>query len=569
MLTELQIRDLAVVEDVTVPLEPGLNAVTGETGAGKSIVVGALHLLLGGRASAGVVRSGRSRAVVEGVAEVGGRKDVAAALDELGLEPDNGRLVFRREIRAGGRSRGWVNGSPAAASVLRNLGALLVDIHGQHEHARLLSPDFQRRILDAFGNCRAPSKRVAAAFHRAAGLRERLAELEARSRDMEERAGLARFQADEIRAAELRAGEEEELHDEAKRLSNAGLLARETGTLHQSLFAGEGAVTDRLADAVRRLRRLGEVDPALLPVASALDDAYHGVAEAAAELGRYSQDVEQDPSRLDAVQERQALLHEIGRKHGGSVEAAIEKGEALARELAALDSAAVDAGALGAELEAAEATWRTEAEALSARRRAAADRLRDEAQALFPGLGLEGGRFDVVLEPLPEPSRRGLEAVRLMASMNPGFPLAALAEIASGGELSRVMLALKSVLTGIDDLPTLVFDEVDAGIGGAVAAKVGDCLDALARGRQVIVVTHLARVASRASSHLLVEKNVAGDATTVLLGRLDFPQRVREIARMLGGDPHSASSVRHARELLERPGMECPLGTESRTRSPR
>lgn len=553
MLTELRIRDFAVVEDVTVPLEPGLNAVTGETGAGKSIVVGALHLLLGGRASAAVVRSGRPRAVVEGAAEVGDRKDVAAALDALGLEADDGRLTFRREIRAGGRSRGWVNGSPAAAGALRRLGALLVDIHGQHEHARLLSPDFQQQILDAFGACRAQADGVAAAFRRAAGLRKRLAEQEARSRELQERAGLARFMAEEIGAAQLRTGEEEELRAEAKRLSSAGLLARETDALHQLLFLGEEAVTDRLADAVRRLRRLGETDPSLAPVAEALDDAYHGVAEAAADLGRYSQDVEQDPSRLESVHERQAVLHELKRKYGGTVEAAIEKGEALSRELAELDSAAQDAGALAAELKAADAEWRTEAEALSARRRKAADRLRDQAQRLFPGLGLEGGRFEVRLEPLAEPSPRGLEAVRFMASMNPGFPPMPLAEIASGGELSRVMLALKSVLAEIDLVSTLVFDEVDAGIGGAVAVQVGDRLDAVARGRQVIVVTHLARVASRASSHLLVEKRVVGDETTVSLRRLDSPQRVREIARMLGGDPDSASSVEHARELLERP----------------
>lgn len=552
MLTELRIRNFAVVEDVTVPLEPGLNAVTGETGAGKSIVVGALHLLLGGRASAAVVRSGCPRAVVEGVAEVGDRTDIADALDALGLEADDGRLAFRREVSAGGRSRGWVNGSPASAGALRRLGALLVDIHGQHEHARLLSPDFQRKILDAFGACGTSADGVAAAFRQAARLRERLVEREARSRALQERAELTRFQAEEIGAAKLRAGEEEELRAEAKRLSNAGLLARETGALHQSLFAGEGAVTDRLADAVQRLRRLGETDSSLSPVAEALDDAYHGVAEAAADLGRYSQDVEHDPSRLDAVQQRQAVLHELKRKYGGSVEAAIEKGRALTRELAEIDSATQDAGALAKELKAADAAWRAEAEALSARRRKAADRLRDQAQRLFPGLGLDGGRFEVRLEPLSEPSPRGLEAVRFMASMNPGFPVMPLAEIASGGELSRVMLALKSVLAEIDLVPTLVFDEVDAGIGGAVAAQVGDRLGAVARGRQVIVVTHLARVASRASSHLLVEKQVAGGETTVSLRRLAFPQRVREIARMLGGDPDSASSVRHARELLER-----------------
>ena len=551
MLTELRIRDLAVVEDVTVPLEPGLNVVTGETGAGKSIVVGALHLLLGGRASAGVVRTGRARAVVEGAAEVEGMGEVAGTLERLGLEADDGRLVFRREIRAGGRSRGWVNGSPVAAGALRSLGALLVDIHGQHEHARLLSPDFQRRILDAFGSCQGPAERVAAAFRRAAELRARSTELAARRRELEERSGLARFQADEIGAAGLRVGEEEELRDEAARLSNAGLLARETGALHQLLFAGDGSVTDRLADAVGRLRRLSETDPALSPAARALDDAYHGVAETAADLARYAQDVDQDPSRLESVRERQALLHELKRKYGGSVEAAIEKGKALAQELSELDSVAVDAGALTTELAAADEAWRKQAEALSDRRRATADRLRDEAQALFPGLGLDGGRFEVRLEPLPEPSPRGLEAVRFMASMNPGFPLGPLAEIASGGELSRVMLALKSVLAGIDELPTLVFDEVDAGIGGAVAAQVGDRLEAVARDRQVIVVTHLARVASRASNHLVVEKRVAGGATTVSLRRLDLPQQVREIARMLGGDPDSPSSVGHARELLE------------------
>ena len=551
MLNELRIQNFAVLKDLSVSLQAGLNVVTGETGAGKSIVVDAVEVLLGGRASSGVVRGGGDgRALVEGVVRVTDMDEVAELLSELGLEVEDGHLILRREVRAEGRSRGWVNGSPVTAGVLRRIGSLLVDIHGQHEHQRLLSGDFQRAVLDAFAGCRDLAAEVEAAFRRIARLRQGVAALEERRRELESRADFVRFQLGEILGARIRAGEDEELRTEANRLANADQLARESHVLHEALHGGENAVTDRLADAAARLRRLADTDPTLAPFASALADAYHQVSDTATEIAHYAAGIDHDPARLETLRERQALLERLQRKYGPALADVIAKGEALQSELDELDTADFDADALRGELDRAETSWNAAAEKLSEKRREAGERLSREAMAAFPGLGLEGARFEVLFEELTVPTARGRERVRFMATMNPGFPLAPLSRIASGGELSRVMLVLKSVLAGIDDLPTLIFDEIDAGIGGVVAGRVGERLQEVARGRQVLVVTHLARIAARASNHLLVEK-VAGEGTTVAaLRRLDGEERVREIARMLGGDPESAPSLDHARELL-------------------
>ena len=551
MIVELRIRDFAVIEELSVPLSPGLNVVTGETGAGKSIVVDALGLLVGGRASSSSVRAGRRRAVVEGVVDLKGLDRVAHRLAGMGLGGDeDAHLLLRREVRTEGRSRSWINDSPATAGALRQVGEALVDIHGQHEHQRLLSGDFQQQVLDEFGGCAEVAGAVTEAFRRAAELRERLTRAESRRRELESRADFLRFQLDEIDGAKLEPGEEERLRVETARLANAETLARESGALHELLHAGEGAVADRLADAAARVRRMGETDPSLAALVAALDDAYHRVTDAAGELATYGDGIEHDPARLESLQERDALLHALKRKYGATVEEVLATGETLRRELDELTASQVDAGTLARELAEAEAAWKDAAEALSARRREAADRLSRAASALFAGLGLEGGRFRVQLEQRGEPSPRGLERVRFEASMNPGFPPGPLAKIASGGELSRVMLALKSVLAGVDDLPVLVFDEIDSGVGGAVAAQVGERLAEVARGRQVLVVTHLARIAARASSHLLVEKDAGGERAKTSLRRLGPDERIREVARMLGGDPDSGPSLRHARELL-------------------
>lgn len=563
MLIELRIRNFAVLEDLAMALEPGLSVVSGETGAGKSIVVSALEVLLGGRASSAVVRTGAARAIVEGVADIEGLAEVAAVLEELGMEADDHLVVFRREVRREGRSRAWVNGSPVTASVLRRIGSLLVDIHGQHEHQRLLSTDFQREVLDAFGGCRELADRVAGAYRWAADLERRLEELEERRRELASRADFIRFRLGEIRGAGVRAGEDEELRTEARRLANADLLARETLALQTLLHSGDEAVTDRLSRAAALLRRLSDTDPALIPHAAALEDAYHRVADAAAELAAYGGAIDHDPARLEELQERQAVLQALMRKYGPTLAAVIETGEALARELDELETGALDATTLRGRLDRARAEWRSAAEDLSKRRRRAARSLSDRAQAIFPGLGLAGSRFLVEFEELPAPAARGLERIRFLATMNPGFPPGPLARIASGGELSRVMLALKSVLAGIDDLPTLVFDEIDAGIGGVVAASVGERLVEVAQGRQVVAITHLARIAAHAATHFAVEKRTVEGAAATRLRRLDADERVREVARMLGGDPDSESSLSHARALLGSAAPDPPVEAEA------
>ena len=563
MLIELRIRNFAVLEDMAMELEPGLNVVSGETGAGKSVVVQALAVLVGGRASAGLVRSGAKRAVVEGVADVGGLGRVEALLEELGLEADDDLLVLQREVRAGGRSRGWVNGSPTTAGVLRRIGSLLVDIHGQHEHQRLLSAAFQREVLDAYGGSGEQAARVARAHRRVTELEARLAELEERRRELADRADFIRFRLREIRAARIRPGEDEELRSEERRLANADLLARETLALQGILHSGDDAITDGLSHAATRLRRLSETDAALAPHAATLEDAYHRVADAAAELAAYGDAIDHDPTRLDRLRERQAVLQALMRKFGPSLAAVIETGETLARELDELEAGALDAATLRRRLEDARAEWRSAAEELSERRRRAARSLEEEAEAIFPGLGLAGGRFLVEFERLSQPAASGRERIRFAATMNPGFPPGPLARIASGGELSRVMLALKSVLAGIDDLPTLVFDEIDAGIGGVVAASVGERLAEVARGRQVVAITHLARIAARAATHFAVEKRTVDGAAATRLNRLRAEERVREIARMLGGDPDSESSLRHARALLASAAPEPPEEAEA------
>ena len=531
MLIELRIRNFAVLKELSVSLEAGLNVVTGETGAGKSIVVDALEVLLGGRAWSGIVRSGEPRALVEAVVDIRGLKEVTVLLAELGLEPDDGHLVLRREVRAEGRSRGWVNGSPVAAAALRRIGSLLVDIHGQHEHQRLLSADFQQEVLDAFGGCGDLAGEVETSFRRITRLQSRLAAHQERRLELETRADFIRFQLGEILGAKIQAGEDEELRTEANRMANADLLAREAHALHELLHGGEGAATDHLAEAAARLRRLSETDPSLVPHLSTLEDAYHQVSDAATELAHYAVGIDHDPARLQCLRERQALLERLQRTYGPTLADVIAKGETLRRELDELETAGMDAETIARELDRAEVAWGAASSELSRNRRNTGDRLSREAEAAFPGLGLEGARFQVRFEELPVPAARGRERVRFMATMNPGFPPAPLSRIASGGELSRVMLVLKSVLAGIDDLPVLVFDEIDAGIGGVVAGRVGERLQQVARGRQVLVVTHLARIAARATSHLLVEKGTADGTAVTVLRRLDGEERVREDSR--------------------------------------
>jgi DNA repair protein RecN (Recombination protein N) len=552
MLSELRIRNFALIDRLTVQLGPGLNVLTGETGAGKSIIVGALSLLLGERASADVVRAGEDRASIEGVFEVDGREDLAALLDERGLEAEDGLLVLKREVAAGGRSRAWVNGATTTAGVLAELGRLLVDLHGQHEHQTLLKRDEQRAILDAYASNSALLARVSAAHATLTALKRQAAELEARRRDALQRADFLRFQAEEIERASLRPGEEEEMEDEARRLSHSEELTALSASLYDAVAGSGRAVVGTLGGLSRTIDRLIGIDPSQAELRELYDAAYYALQELGERMERYGSTIEHDPARLDEIRRRQDLLFRLKSKYGATVEEVMEVGRKARAELDLADSAEFDLAALQKRAaEAADELGRLAAE-LTGIRTEASGRLAVEVTRVLPELGMTGGRFEVARIPLAEPGARGAEEIEFRVSLNRGFEPRPLSFVASGGEMSRLMLALKTILARQDSVPTLVFDEVDAGIGGRVALQVGDKMREVAASHQVFAITHLPQIASRATTHLRVSKQERDGRTATGVERLEDDERIREIARMLGGDAESAVSLEHARELLER-----------------
>lgn len=550
MLVELRIRDYAVVEDLSLSLGPGLNALTGETGAGKSIIVGALSLLLGERASASVVRAGAARATVEAVFDVGALPAVEARLEELGFRPEDGHLILRREVAAEGRNRAWVNGSPATAGVVGELGSALVDLHGQHEHQTLLRPAEQRSILDAFAGAGAAAERVGELHARVRALADQLEAREQRVREVESRADFLRFQLGEIDDARPVPGEDAELEGEARRHEHAEELARGAQAAHELLYGGDDSLADRLAEARALVQRLARFDVTLDEVAALLDEAYHLASDAGRRMGDYASGVEHDPGRLEQIRGRLDRLFRLKRKYGPELDDVLATGERVRRELRELEDADHDLGELRRSAGEARARLEEAAAELGALRRAAAGRLAEAVTALLPDLGLPGAVFQVRIRPLEQIGPYGAEGVDFLVTMNRGFEPLPLARIASGGEMSRVMLAIKAILAGVDRVPVLVFDEIDAGIGGVVATAVARTLAQVAGRHQVFVVTHLPQLASRASAHLLVEKGTEGERTVTRVRALGGEARVEEVARMLGGDPESATSREHARELL-------------------
>ncbi|MFC1574721.1 DNA repair protein RecN [Gemmatimonadota bacterium] len=550
MLIELRVRDYAVIDDLSLELGPGLSALSGETGAGKSIIVGALSLLVGERASSQVVRTGAKKAVVEAVFEVGGVVGLQERVAELGFPAEEGLLILRREVAAEGRNRAWVNGSPATASMVGELGALLVDIHGQHEHQSLFKPREQRAILDDFGGGGHVAGHVSELHAALCRFRTDLEGKRARLREIEAREDFLRFQLGEIEEAKIQVGEEEALEDEARRLEHAEELALGAQQLHETLYGGEDSLSDRVSSLHDLLGRLARVDPSLAEPAGALDDAYHLLAEAGQKLGSYASGVEHDPARLEEIRRRQDLLFRLKRKYGPELVDVQETGARVRGELSEMEGASFDLRELEAAVGGAEAQFQEGVATLTGLREEAAGRLEEEVGRLLPELGLPGSEFRVGLSALDEAGPGGGERVEFLVSLNPGFEAGPLTRIASGGELSRVMLALKAILAQVDEVPTLIFDEIDSGIGGEVALQVAEKLAGVARHHQVFVITHLPQLAARAHHQLFVEKGEVEGLASTGVRELTGEDRVREVARMLGGDPESATSRDHARELL-------------------
>ncbi|MFL5620506.1 MAG: DNA repair protein RecN [Gemmatimonadaceae bacterium] len=551
MLTELRIRNFAIIESLTLPLARGFNVLSGETGAGKSIIVGALGLLLGERASTDLIRTGADRATVEGVFDVADRPEIAVLLDERGIDAEEPFVVLKREIVGAGRARAWVNGTTVSAAILAEVGRLLVNLHGQHEAQTLLDPDAQRRILDAFAGATESASAVRDAYDTLARVRREIADLQRRRADAEKRADYLRHVVQEIETAKLTDGEDVRLEDEARRLENAEELRELSTGIVECIEGEEESALQRLASVERLLSTIQRVDPSLARLQELYDTAYYNLEALAREMTEYEASVELDPERLEEVRRRRDVLYRLTKKYGPTLGDVIEAGRAARSELDLVDSADLDLRALEERERSSSQTLQECAAALTSLRAQASDRLGRAVDEVLPDLGMPDGRFHAALVPLRDVGPEGAEAVEFRVSLNVGHEERPLARVASGGELSRVMLALKTILARLDRVPTLIFDEVDAGIGGRVGLQVGETMRRVASYHQVFAITHLPQIAARAHHHILVSKGARGGVTTADVAVLDGDLRTTEIARMLGGDPESEVSRAHARELLD------------------
>jgi len=553
VLTELRVRDLAVIADAHLDLADGLNVLTGETGAGKSMLVDALALLLGERADADLVRPGAERAQVEGAFDVETRGALAAALAELGVEPEDGRLVLKREVQASGRSRAWVNGSPVTVGVLADIGRRLVDLHGQHETQSLLRPEAQREILDLFADAAAEAAAVRATWDHCERLAAEQRQLEERHADARRRADYLRHVAEEIERAKPRPGELDQVEAEARRLEHAEELGRLADEAAQLLDGDDRSAGAALGHVARLVAGLERIDPeGASPWRGLLDAAVLNVEELSRALGAYREGIDLDPARLASVERRRDALLQLDRKYGPGIERVIAAGEEARRELGLLDTAGTDLASLAHRLEEARRDLAERCLQLTAKRTAAARKLARAVTAQLASLGMPDGRFRVGLAPLDPPSRFGAEIVEFLVQLNPGMDERSLARSASGGELSRIMLALKAELARHDAVPTLVFDEVDQGVGGHVAGRVASALAGAAATHQVLVITHLPQVAAAAARHLVVTKAAADGASRVAVAEVRGGDRVDEVAKMLGGDTSLETAKRHAAQLLRK-----------------
>jgi DNA repair protein RecN (Recombination protein N) len=551
MLTELRIRNFAIIEQVTLPLSAGFNVLSGETGAGKSIIVGALGLLLGERASADLIRSGADKATVEGVFDITELEDVSALADERGIEVEDNTLVLKREIATNGRGRAWINGTTVTASVLAEIGRQLVNLHGQHDAQTLLDSESQRRILDAFGGAERQGELVRSAHKEVSEVRREIATLTSRRAEAEKRADYLRHVAKEIEEAKLSPGEDAKLEDEARILENADELRTLATTLNELLSGEEGSVMSQLGAAQRPLSSIERIDPSASRMQELFDTGFYALQELARAVDDYADSVELDPERLEEVRRRRDRLFGLLKKYGPTLQDVIAAGMNARTELDLIDTAQFDLANLTAREAEARRRLVSDAEKLSEMRLSAAKKLAKAVDALLPPLGMPDGRFTVTLTARDEPTAEGAEDVEFRVALNVGHEDRPLARVASGGELSRVMLALKTILARVDQVPTLIFDEVDAGIGGRVGLQVGDTLRRVAKEHQVFAISHLPQIAARAHHHIVVAKGARGGVTTADITVLEGTSRVNEIARMLGGDPESKVSRAHAKELLE------------------
>jgi len=551
MLRLLSIRNFVVVEALDLELGDAFTVLTGETGAGKSILLDALALLLGDRFEVRQVRAGADRAELAAVFEAGESPAIAAWLAAHDLGAADGEVLLRRTLDAQGKSRAWINGRPATVAQLKDLGEQLVDLHGQHAHQSLTVAEVQRSLVDAFGGFTALGRATAEAWRAwNAAVEKREAAAEAAAASAAERETLESRRR-ELATLGVSAHEWAALTQAQSRLAHAAALIEAATAGEDALADGDDALASRLATLIAKLEALSAHDAALGEIVELLNPARIGIEEAARTLRSYRQKLDVDPGELARIEERLAAIHDVARKHRVRPEGLPALLAETDARLAALAESA-DAVALARRASDAETAYRALAAELSAKRELAAHDLESRVTEVMQRLAMEGGRLEIALEPLPSPASYGVEQIEFRVASHPKQPLGPLAKVASGGELSRIALAIQVATSEVGAVPTLVFDEVDAGIGGAVAATVGELLQELSKRRQVLCVTHLPQVAAFADAHFRVVKNGGDDAVSAEVKSLSGPGRIEELARMLAGNAITAKTRAHAKELFER-----------------
>ena len=544
----LRIKNLALVEDLEWNLEPGFTAITGETGAGKSIIIGALNLLLGERADKSLIRTGAEACTVEAIFASKNFSALNRRLDESGVEPSDGELLVKRSFSLGGSNRQFVNGSPATLTLLKMIGDELVDLHGPHDHQSLLSPDRQLALLDGFAHAEKALLEYEESFRHLQKLIAEEESLRTAESAREQELDLLRHQFSEITTANLQASEEEEIYSRYRLATNSQRLIELASAITGQLSESDDAVLNRLAETQRLLRELEKIDPSMAETSQAHATAVVELTEIARALSRYAEQLDLDPAQLAQLEQRVTLLETLKRKYGGSLAEVIAFGERAKERMQKIEGREAELERLAGEIKMARSVLTRAAAALRKARTAAAPKLAGSVRQNLADLGFRQSEFEARISPNDEPKLNGTESVELLFSPNPGEPLKPLRLIASSGEISRLMLAIKSSLAMQDAIPLLIFDEIDANVGGEIANAVGAKMRALADRHQVLCITHLPQVAAAATTHFVVTKEVVHGRTFSGLQEVKGKARQKEIARMLGGK--SESALKHAASLL-------------------
>jgi DNA repair protein RecN (Recombination protein N) len=553
MLRELHISNLAVIADARIELAPGLNGFTGATGAGKSLVLGALEMLLGLRGGAEMLRPGADEGRVSGLFDLHDPailSEIERATD-IPVSADGGELLITRRLYASGRGSVSLNGQPITLGMLKAASEMLVDVHGQHDHQFLLKPANQLQLLDQFGQLDKPRGEYQAVYQKLQAIRQRLQELSTNQALRDQQLELYRFQAAEIDAAEVQPGEYEELSARASVLGNLEKLKKEAGATHAALYEIDGAVLERLKGMAAVLGELAELDQSLDPISKSLRDATLNLEETAFDLSRYLGRLDLDPGELAEVNDRLNTLNRLMSKYGDTTEEVLAHRQEIGRKIAELERAGDDLSALQKELDPLSAKVNELGRALSHQRRAAAEKLSPLIETQLAELGMEKAKFTIAFADSQAPAPTGFDTIEFIAQTNPGQLAQPLRKIASGGELSRIMLALKGILAGGGRVSVLVFDEIDANVGGRLGAVIGKKLRALADHHQVLCITHLPQIAGYADRHLTVRKTVVGDQTQTTVRVMEGEERIEELAEMIGGHRITDVTRAQARELLE------------------